>query len=466
MNGSALSRFASDLKPENLPVFSKTVQHILSITDREESSAKELTGAILADPPMTAHILQVANRVPYNPSAQPVATISQAVLVLGFNPIRNLCLTKALIDSIISSDAHEYLKQLVTQSLHAAFQAQGIAAVSKLPHEDIFIVSLLKHLGDIALWSVSPRESDQVAALISDEGKSLEEAQKAVYGFTGRDLSRRLSHDWKLSELLTEALSPHPAQDTRLDCITSGETLAAYFTNPTEGDIDQTLEIIQKTHKNLKSEQLSELVTENLNKARKMARQYGLPAEEVILSNDSSEETQEQSSDWLEPNQEIQLRILGEISELLDGTPDINLLLEMVSEGIYRGIGMDNVFFALLSPDRQFLNVRFVLGQTASTQLLQHQIRIVEGHIIERCLADNQALWYRADEGYLLEEEISRLCNDSDFFMRSITIGSRAIGLFYADRAPSKRDFQNAEFSAFKQFCQQANLGLAFLKQR
>jgi HD-like signal output (HDOD) protein len=465
MNGSALSRFASDLKPENLPVFSKTVQHILSITDREETSAKELTGAILADPPMTAHILQVANRVPYNPTAQPIATISQAVLVLGFNPIRNLCLTKALIDSIISSDAHEYLKQLVTQSLHAAFQAQGIAAVSKLPHEDIFIVALLKRLGDIALWSVSPEESDQVAALISGEGKSLEEAQKAIYGFTGKDLSRRLNQDWKLSELLTEALSPHPAQDTRLDCINSGETLATFFTNPTEGELDQTLESVQKIHKNLKSEQLSELVSENLNKARKMAHQYGLPAEEVILSDDTSEEVEESPSTWLEPDQEIQLRILGEISELLDGSPDINLLLEMVSEGIYRGIGMDNVFFALLSPDRQFLNVRFVLGQTANSQLLKHQIKIAEGHIIERCLADNQALWYQPEEGYLLEAELSDLCKGSDFFMRSITIGSRAIGLFYADRAPSKRQLQSREFSAFKQFCQQANLGLAFLKQ-
>jgi HD-like signal output (HDOD) protein len=466
MNGNKLDQYAKDLKPEKLPAFNQTVQHILSITDREETSAKELTGAILTDPSMTAHVLQIANRVPYNPSAQPIATISQAVLILGFNSIRNLCLTKALIDSIISSDAHTYLKQLITQSLHAAFQAQGLAAVSKLPHEDIFIVTLLKRLGDVALWSLEPQDSDHVAQLISEEGCSLEEAQTRVYGFTGTDLSRRLNQDWKLNELLTDALNPNPSKDARIRCIQSGEELARHYANSEENKFSELMGKLENRHQNLSTEEFEALIEENLDKARKMAGKYNLPASQSIQGNESPEETDEAPADWQEPCGETQLRILGEISELLDGSPNINLLLEMVAEGIYRGIGMDTCFFALLSPDRQSVHVRFVLGHRSKSNTLNSRIAITPGNIIERCLADNQPIWFQQGKGYQLERELSEQCEDNDFFMRSITIGSRAIGLFYTDRASSRRPLTDQDYSSFRLFCQQANLGLAFLKNQ
>ena len=41
---------------------------------------------------------------------------------------------------------------------------------------------------------------------------------------------------------------------------------------------------------------------------------------------------------------------------------NLNLFLSTLIEGIYRGVGMDRVIFAITSPDRKLLVGRYALG--------------------------------------------------------------------------------------------------------
>jgi HD-like signal output (HDOD) protein len=456
------------LQPESLPVFNKTVQEILSITGDEDSSAMELSRVILSDPSMTTHILQVANRVPYNPSAQAIATVSQAVLVLGFESISRLSLTKALIDSLMQGNPQKYLLDLVSQSLHAAVQAQSLAQLRKDPSpEDVFIATLLKRIGDIALWSLSPENSEQVALLMEEQGMSMEQAQRQVYGFSGSELSHRLSHEWQLGSLLSEATSPQEPRDPRIACITAGESVAECYSGASDTDLDEIIPQIRSLWDKGSDDKITELISSNADEARDMAMRYGLPFERVTVpaNLDSSEEPPEEEApepSWLEADPEIQLRILGEISALLEGKPDINLLLEMVSEGLFRGLGMDTVFFALLAPDRQSLNIRYILSHAEETPA-QRTIPVTPQKLIEQALRSGQALWYPQDIQASLDSNLAQQCRQQDFFIKSITIGKQTIGLFYADRAQSQRPLDPQSFSGFRQFCQQANLGLSYV---
>lgn len=464
-----IENWLEKLQPEALPVFNKTVQEILNITGNEDSSAMELSRVILRDPSMTAHILHVANRVPYNPSAQAIATVSQAVLILGFESISRLSLTKALIDSLKQGNPQKYLMEMVSQSLHAAVQAQSLALLRKDPSpEDVFIATLLKRLGDIALWSLSPENSDQVAQLMKEQGLSMEKAQKKVYGFSGSELSHRLSHEWKLGNLLSEATSTRQGDDPRIACIEAGETVAKLFADTGDTELKNVIPQFQALWQNGSDDKIMELITTNADEARDMAKRYGLPVEGLIGTVDleTAEEEAEAAAEpaWLEADAETQLHILGEIAALLDGVPDINLLLEMVAEGIFRGLGMDTVFFALLAPDRQSLNIRYILTPGSEEDIAQRSLPVTPNKLIEHALNTGQTLWYPRDSEISLDTVLANQSGHEGFFIKSITVGKQAIGLFYADRAQSRRPLDDAAFSGFRQFCQQANLGLTFVR--
>jgi len=518
---SALDELMLKLRPEALPVFNRTVQQIIDITRSDRSSSHQLSRVILSDPSMTTHVLQVANRVPYNPNIKRIATVSQAVLVLGFETIARLSLTKAFIDVLLDGKAQQYLLDQISESLHAAVQAQALSVLRRDPSpEDVFIATLLKHIGDIALWSVSPIASGRVAEIMADEGLSISEAQRSVFGFSGLQLTSRLADAWHLGELLSAASAPVPdhTADPRLACIEAGEELARIAASGDEEATKAQTAKLQRLTRIRSEQRIKQLVEENTDEALRMAQHFGLPTSpireglEVEEVEEEEEEVEEHAhaaeqtppaaglstdpagrtegaqgseakdavqdearanpvdraldSRWLQPDPESQLRILSEINELLDGQPNINLLLEMVAEGIYRGGGMDTVFFALMTPGRDALSVRFVLSMDDWAIPTQRMLPLSPGFALLRSIESDAALLHTPDDEIEADPVLRRQARNGTFLLKSIHVGKTPIGVLYADRAASGRDIDGPAFQCFKQFCQQANLGLAFLKNR
>ena len=80
---------------------------------------------------------------------------------------------------------------------------------------------------------------------------------------------------------------------------------------------------------------------------------------------------------------------------LMEGKPDLNMLLEMVLEGIYRGIGMDRTLFALRTPDHRFLAGRYALGADNEALCRRFQIETVDRkpNLFNEVIRDKQPLW-------------------------------------------------------------------------
>ena len=43
--------------------------------------------------------------------------------------------------------------------------------------------------------------------------------------------------------------------------------------------------------------------------------------------------------------------------------PDFNLILEIILEGIYRGVGLDRTIFAVLTSDKKAIKAKYALGK-------------------------------------------------------------------------------------------------------
>ena len=83
----------------DLPVFSATVNRIQQISTSDEGDAMALAVAIMKDASLAAKVLKVANSSAYNRNNKNISVVSRAVVIIGFNSIKDICITLKLIET-------------------------------------------------------------------------------------------------------------------------------------------------------------------------------------------------------------------------------------------------------------------------------------------------------------------------------------------------------------------------------
>lgn len=482
-----LAHWVQRLSEHEMPAFAHTARLIAGEAAREDRSAAELARVILQDASMTTRLLRVANSIVYNPGRGSINTVSRAIVVLGFDTVRNLCLSIAIIDTLVEGENRDRVLKEMAQSFHAAVQARSLAEKrrDKSP-EEIFIAALLYHLGRMAFWcfaeQVDPAANRELQRAMDSEHPDMSALERRVLGFTLEELTLALNREWHLSNLLDSALGEKPGHDPRASNIHLGHEIAAQAWAGWESrDMGKLLERTAESLY-LSREQTVQLVHENARDAAATmanlgARKAGalIPRPEDMRESDTEALSAEQPKRerFLKPDRDLQLSILGELSQLLaEENPAINLLLEMVLEGIYRGVGMDRTLIAVLSTDRKSIRAKQTLGwdRQELEQMFHFKVSSPPQNVVDYVIENRRPLWVsqppQSAVNDLLTPEIQRLTEGAAFFVMPLEIQNKAIGVLYADRRPSHRDLDENSFSGFRLFGQQANLGLSYLKGR
>jgi hypothetical protein len=145
------------------------------------------------------------------------------------------------------------------------------------------------------------------------------------------------------------------------------------------------------------------------------------------------------------------------------------MVLSIVLEGIYRGIGMDRVIFALLTPDRRHLLGKHGLGCIDESWVGTLKIVLDSNtpNIFDQMLRKGKPIWVteKPDETIrsLLTKELFHLTGGGPFFAAPVSVKAKMIGIIYADRNQSGRSLDEESFESFAFFEQQANISLGLL---
>jgi len=108
-----LSQWVENLSKEDVPILSNTVRIISDTANNPEASVADLSQVILPDTSMTARVLRMANSVHYNfnSNKNSINTISRAIVVLGFDVIRSISLTIAMLDTLLQGEQQESINR-------------------------------------------------------------------------------------------------------------------------------------------------------------------------------------------------------------------------------------------------------------------------------------------------------------------------------------------------------------------
>jgi len=483
------------LTDEDMPVFAGTVTDVTNAVNDDETSAADVAQTILKDASLTGRLLKMANSFYYNPNGHEMNTVTRAVMILGFDQVRALALSLVLVDSLSDGKHRGKVIEEMAQSFHAAIQAQELATLTKVKSpENVFVATLLSRLGNMAFWAFSGDKASQLSELIESGDMSDLEAEKAVLGFHLKDLTKGLSKSWSLGELLENSLNDDE-NDPLVKLVSMGQELAqAAKQGWDESEAQEAIESVAK-QLDLPISNLKEIAHKNAKQAKTITKMYGVTEAskripianfklveedeasdhlqaEIVVEDDSElkldvELEEEDIISYPVPDANIQLTILQEITDAIEEKPSINVILEMVLEGLYRGVGMDRSLFAILSKDRKTLMCKYAVGE--DDKLLSQQFKIDVSHannIFKQVITSKKAAHIPADPkkitGTLTRDTLKFLGTPPYLIMPTVVKG-KVIGVFVADRNASKREIESKDFLSFQQFCQQANMGLTFL---
>lgn len=465
-----LNEWTHVLCNEEMPIFSYTALSIHDVLNDDRKGAMELASVILQDPNLTLKLLKISNTPHYNPSRQKMVTVSRAIIMIGSEVIRELTLVCSFLECILSATNKQQANEEIAQAIHAAVHAKSIAiAANDSSPEEVFIATLLNHIGSISFWCFCGEQGEQIQALINKGNCTREEAEKQVLGFKLTDLGASLSKAWKLGGLIEESIKPGVlSKNPRVGLVHLGYEITEALKEGTgskkyEACVRQ-IEALTKQSKKAIAEKLQN----NTSVASDIACQFGATDAAMLIQSRLNQIALEESTPVIDKKQ-LQLQISQDIATIISDQFDINLLLETVLEGIHRGIGMDRTIFSLLASDKQSLRERLSLGWRKESYEHKVIFNISEApvNLFFHALSGSHAFWAKPSVNaklYTLRD--INVVGKNECFLMPIFSNKTSIGLIYADRGISNEPLTEEDFSAFKYFAQQANIGLTIYRMQ
>jgi len=196
---------------EDLPTLPRTVLRITELVNDPRASAKDLSIIITDDQVLTARLLKLVNSSFYGFPPR-VSTVTGAIVLLGFDAIRNLLLTTSVLDLFPARIAkvRRDQEQLWDHSLACAIGAKSIG--NFLRHdklEELFVAGLLHDIGKIVEMMFLPEEFARITERVRAEGVLISSAEQDLLGCTHADIGRLLAERWNLPAKLVGVIARH-----------------------------------------------------------------------------------------------------------------------------------------------------------------------------------------------------------------------------------------------------------------
>ncbi|MCE5271635.1 HDOD domain-containing protein [bacterium] len=197
----------------NLPTLPTIVAKMLEIIDDPRSSARSLTRLINTDQVLTARILKLANSSFYG-FPNPISTINLAVVVLGFETIKNLGLSVSVISRFARArtdgellDYSRFWEHCVGVGVASRMLARmhGLRAIES----EAFVAGLIHDIGKVILSQYQTDRYSESLQIAREEQMLIARAEERVFEANHTEVGSWLARRWNLPETLVEAIRLH-----------------------------------------------------------------------------------------------------------------------------------------------------------------------------------------------------------------------------------------------------------------
>ena len=429
-------------------IFTRTVSDVAVVANDELTSASDLSEVIGHDVSMATRLIRIASSALFNRYGRTVDSINTAIVRIGFDAIRELAVSLALIEQVLDGRPHQRVTQTMSRAFHAAAQAQSLAKVDQERRsEEVFAATLLLELGSMLFWSQCGSDGDAVEALMA-AGVPEAEAQSKALGFSSEELTAALAKEWHLGKLLQESLQPDKQDKNQVRLVRLGHEIA--LTVERWGwesqQVQRLVKRIAETFE-LKPAAAEALIENNYLEAQEIAKRYGVTMLQKTAAFQGAAIDEQ-------PSSESQLEILQEIGQALNEGQNLNQLVALILKGIRSGLGFDRAYFALLSPDKNALECRYGVGSNPEGFIHSSRPLLAPDDLFNQLLVNDEPRKF-APRHLATQAEYAPWLSFSTCVMMPIVVLGKPVGVLYADKAASSADIKDDDFRGFQLFGQQ-----------
>ncbi len=191
----------------NFPALSQSIGAINRVTSGDEQSIQKLTDVLLRDFAMTNKLLRTVNSSGFRNFGGNVSTISRAVMILGFDAVRNLAVTLMLLEHMQNKGQAARLREDVIATLFNGIVARRTARMVGVREvEEGYICGVFYNLGRILTSCYLYDDSVEIARRVQHGGTSEADASKTVLGISYEDLGITIARSWNLPTGIVESM--------------------------------------------------------------------------------------------------------------------------------------------------------------------------------------------------------------------------------------------------------------------
>lgn len=209
-----LKKFEQLKASGDLPSPKGAALSIVRLAQQDDVSASQLEQVIKSDPAFVGRLLKTAN-IKGRESGRPIASVSDAVNVLGLSVVRNLALGFSLVSGyrVGTCSTFDY-SGFWMRSVVNALALQSIVRRTQWANpEEAFCCGLLAGIGKLALATVHPKEYAQLLdglkggdCAASNYDAALRAAEMEAFALHHDDLTAAMLTDWGFPRSLLEPI--------------------------------------------------------------------------------------------------------------------------------------------------------------------------------------------------------------------------------------------------------------------
>lgn len=196
----------------SLPAMTDHVTELIAMLGSHNIEAEKLAATILKDYALTNKILQLVNSSYFSRGA-PIGTISRAIPAVGFDTIRHLAVTMALLEFFMAPDTNrDQIAGVFALSLLSATQSKIFCQRQRpdISPEDAYVCSLLHNLGKIIVLVYLPEKHQAVAQEIRGGYSEEHSCRLALNGLTFSQIGQEMATFWNFPKRIVACMETAP----------------------------------------------------------------------------------------------------------------------------------------------------------------------------------------------------------------------------------------------------------------
>lgn len=195
-----------------LPTLPEVYMRVRKALEDPDITAQKIGNIILMDQGLTASVLRLANSAHFGFRRQ-VSSIKQAIMLLGFNAIRDFVLSVSLMGIFPARDDPESPFQQRSYWEHSIAVAVGSRIIAEdlgyNAPETVFVGGLIHDIGRLILNIIDPDAFKKTLIGAAEEKIFVFDAEVRAFGFSHNEVGHVLAEMWHLPEQLDACIAYH-----------------------------------------------------------------------------------------------------------------------------------------------------------------------------------------------------------------------------------------------------------------